>query len=57
MNQPHAQRVLVVDDDHALREPAGRLSGSQRLVVDGACDGVQMHERMAQHCPTRSCST
>ena len=46
-----AARVLVVDDDPALRELLTDFLGASGFVVDGAADGVQMRARIAQHAP------
>ena len=47
MHSPDVPRVLVVDDDPALRELLADYLGSSGFVVDAAGDGAQMRERMA----------
>jgi len=44
-------RILVVDDDPALRELLIDYLSTSGFVVDSASDGVQMHERMARAAP------
>jgi DNA-binding response OmpR family regulator len=44
-------RILVVDDDPALRELLIDYLSASGFVVDSASDGVQMHERMARAPP------
>ena len=51
MNPPLAHRVLVVDDDHALRSLLADYLTASGFVVDGACDGVQMRACMARNRP------
>ncbi|MBL8346530.1 MAG: response regulator [Rubrivivax sp.] len=47
MDTTAAPRILVVDDDPALRELLAEYLGASGFVVDVAGDGRQMHERMA----------
>lgn len=47
MAHPDTPRVLVVDDDPALRELLADYLGSSGFVVDAAGDGAQMRERIA----------
>jgi len=47
MDTTAAPRILVVDDDPALRELLADYLGASGFVVDVAGDGRQMHERMA----------
>jgi two-component system, OmpR family, phosphate regulon response regulator OmpR len=47
MNPPTLPRILVVDDDPALRELLADYLGASGFVVDVAGDGRQMRERMA----------
>ena len=47
MDSPAAPRVLVVDDDPALRELLADYLGASGFVVDAAADGVQMRQRIA----------
>jgi two-component system phosphate regulon response regulator OmpR len=47
MDTPGGARVLVVDDDPALRELLADYLGASGFVVDAAGDGAQMRERMA----------
>ncbi len=51
MQTPQGPRVLVVDDDPALRELLTEYLGASGFTVDGAADGVQMRERMAATWP------
>ncbi|MDP1647615.1 MAG: response regulator [Rubrivivax sp.] len=51
MNAPTPVRILVVDDDQALRELLTSYLTTSGFVVDAAADGVQMHERLAQAMP------
>jgi two-component system phosphate regulon response regulator OmpR len=51
MQFPQSPRVLVVDDDPALRELLTEYLGASGFNVDGAADGVQMRERMAAAWP------
>ncbi|HNG78878.1 MAG TPA: response regulator [Burkholderiaceae bacterium] len=51
MQSPQGPRVLVVDDDPALRELLSDYLGASGFTVDGAADGVQMRERMAAAWP------
>jgi len=51
MENPDRPRLLVVDDDPALRELLADYLGASGFVVDAAGDGVQMRERMAQAMP------
>ena len=51
MDNPDRPRVLVVDDDPALRELLADYLGASGFVVDTAGDGMQMRERMAQAQP------
>ncbi|MCU0919901.1 MAG: response regulator [Burkholderiaceae bacterium] len=51
MDNSDRPRVLVVDDDPALRELLADYLGASGFVVDAAGDGVQMRERMAQTLP------
>ncbi len=44
-------RILVVDDDQALRELLTSYLTTSGFVVDAATDGVQMQERLAQAMP------
>ncbi len=44
-------RILVVDDDQALRELLTSYLEASGFAVDAAGDGVQMHLRMAQAMP------
>ncbi|MBL0092405.1 MAG: response regulator [Piscinibacter sp.] len=48
MNAAAPARILVVDDDPALRELLADYLGASGFVVDTAVDGRQMHERIAQ---------
>ena len=48
MNAAAPARILVVDDDPALRELLADYLGASGFVVDTAGDGRQMHERIAQ---------
>jgi two-component system phosphate regulon response regulator OmpR len=47
MNTASPARILVVDDDPALRELLSDYLTASGFVVDAAADGVQMHERLA----------
>ncbi len=51
MDNSDRPRVLVVDDDPALRELLADYLGASGFAVDTAGDGVQMCERMAQTLP------
>jgi two-component system phosphate regulon response regulator OmpR len=51
MNATGPSRILVVDDDPALRELLAEYLGASGFVVDTAVDGRQMHERIAQAPP------
>ena len=51
MENSDRPRVLVVDDDPALRDLLADYLGASGFVVDAAGDGVQMRERMAQAMP------
>ncbi len=51
MNAPAPVRILVVDDDQALRELLTNYLATSGFVVDAAADGVQMHARLAQAMP------
>ena len=51
MSAPAPVRVLVVDDDPALRELLTDYLTTSGFVVDAAADGVQMHARLAQAAP------
>ncbi len=44
-------RILVVDDDPALRELLASYLSASGFVVDAAADGVQMKRRMAEAPP------
>ena len=44
-------RILVVDDDQALRELLADYLAASGFVVDAAADGAQMHERLALEMP------
>lgn len=48
MNATAPARILVVDDDPALRELLTDYLGASGFVVDAAVNGRQMHERLAQ---------
>jgi two-component system phosphate regulon response regulator OmpR len=49
MNTP--SRILVVDDDPALRQLLTDYLGASGFAVDAAADGEQMHECMARAMP------
>jgi len=51
MNAPAPVRILVVDDDPALRELLNDYLTASGFVVDAAGDGVEMHARLAQAMP------
>jgi two-component system phosphate regulon response regulator OmpR len=51
MDTPGAPRILVVDDDPALRELLTQYLGASGFTVDAAADGPQMRERMAEAWP------
>jgi two-component system, OmpR family, phosphate regulon response regulator OmpR len=51
MNAPVPVRILVVDDDPALRELLNDYLTASGFVVDAANDGVEMHARLAQAMP------
>ena len=51
MDSPAAPRILVVDDDPALRELLVEYLGASGFTVDAAGDGRQMRERMATAWP------
>ena len=51
MNNPGGPRVLVVDDDPALRDLLRDYLGASGFVVDTAEDGGQMFERMGAALP------
>ena len=51
MDSPDRPRVLVVDDDPALRELLADYLGASGFVVDAAGDGEQMRERMTRAMP------
>ncbi len=51
MNAAVPSRILVVDDDPALRQLLADYLSASGFVVDTAVDGRQMHERMAQVAP------
>ena len=44
-------RILVVDDDQALRELLADYLSASGFVVDAAADGAQMHEHLALEMP------
>jgi two-component system response regulator MprA len=50
-------RILVVDDDRAVREALRRALTLGGYEVQLAEDGEQALELIVQACPTRSCST
>jgi two-component system, OmpR family, phosphate regulon response regulator OmpR len=47
MDSPAPPRILVVDDDPALRELLAEYLGASGFTVDAAADGRQMRQRMA----------
>lgn len=51
METPQSPRVLVVDDDPALRALLADYLGASGFEVDEAGDGVQMRERLASAMP------
>ena len=51
MNSAEPSRILVVDDDPALRQLLADYLSASGFVVDTAVDGRQMHERIAQVAP------
>ena len=51
MNAPVPVRILVVDDDPALRELLNDYLTASGFVVEAAGDGVEMHARLAQAMP------
>ena len=51
MEPPNQPRVLVVDDDPALRQLLQDYLGLSGYLVDVAEGGEQMRQRMAQHMP------
>ncbi|MDP1900652.1 MAG: response regulator [Rubrivivax sp.] len=51
MNTAALPRVLVVDDDPALRELLTDYLGASGFIVDAAADGVQMRQRLADATP------
>ncbi len=51
MNAPAPVRILVVDDDPALRDLLSDYLTASGFVVDAANDGVEMHARLAQAMP------
>ena len=51
MDTPGAPRILIVDDDPALRELLTQYLGESGFAVDAATDGAQMRERMAASWP------
>ena len=51
MDTPPPVRILVVDDDQALRELLADYLTASGFVVDAATDGVQMRERLAHARP------
>ncbi len=51
MSNASALRILVVDDDQALRELLTDYLTQVGFIVDAAADGVQMRERLAQRMP------
>jgi len=51
MNASVPVRILVVDDDPALRELLNDYLTASGFVVDAAGDGVEMHARLAQAMP------
>jgi two-component system phosphate regulon response regulator OmpR len=55
MNHPASVRILVVDDDPALRALLTDYLAASGFVVDTAGDGVEMHQQLAVAMP--SCLT
>ena len=51
MSSPKPPRVLVVDDDPALRELLADYLGANGFVVDAARDGVEMRARLRAALP------
>ncbi len=51
MSHPASARILVVDDDPALRTLLTDYLAASGFVVDTAGDGVEMHERLAVAVP------
>lgn len=51
MTNPAPVRILVVDDDPALRVLLTDYLAASGFVVDTASDGVEMHQRLAQAVP------
>lgn len=51
MNTPTPQRILVVDDDDALRGLLTDYLSASGFVVDSAVDGTQMRARIMQAVP------
>jgi DNA-binding response OmpR family regulator len=57
MEPPNQPRVLVVDDDPALRQLLQDYLGLSGYLVDVAEGGEQMRQCMAQPCPRWWCWT
>ncbi len=51
MSTPAIVRILVVDDDPALRSLLTDYLAASGFAVDTACDGVEMHQRLAATAP------
>lgn len=51
MTTPATVRILVVDDDPALRDLLTDYLAASGFVVDTASDGVEMHQRLALAIP------
>jgi two-component system, OmpR family, phosphate regulon response regulator OmpR len=51
MNHPASARILVVDDDPALRNLLTDYLAASGFVVDTAGDGVEMHRQLAAAAP------
>lgn len=51
MNEHSANRILVVDDDPAIRELLADYLSANSFLVDTAADGAQMRARLADAMP------
>lgn len=49
MPDPESQRILVVDDDDAIRTMVERILRRERFIVESARDGFEAIEKLAKN--------